>query len=279
MRTTLLCSSVTLLSCALALVAGSARAQDAAQPPVATTPATPPTTEAPPQPTQETPATTDATVAAPPPAEAPAEDAPIPAWIRIDSDGSYLQLWAGATHPLGEGIGLASDIYISSGGSLAEFDIGPAIAGGPFTITPMLGFQVDWSQKRANSLVPQLYVTGGPDPIYAEFWLQTYLNTVFNEGTNNDIFLRLFVDYKVGKYFGLGPQIEPTLALNETTDAAGNTRETGLSSLVVGGNVMLTQYGKGSTMFLFLGYETNEDARNAVGGGGLAGRFTYVYNF
>ena len=254
MRTTLVGSSVTLLACALALVAGSARAQDAAPPP------------------EPAPAA---------PVAAPAEDAPIPAWLRLDSDGGGLQLWAGATHPLGEGIGLASDIYIANyfgeggigPGMLGEFDIGPAIAAGPVTITPMLGFQVNFGLKKAQAIVPQLYVTGGPDPIYLEFWLQNYLNSVFTDDANNDLYMRLFVDYKVSKYFGVGPQIEPLLALNDM----GGARESGLASLVVGGNVMLTNYGKGSTMFLFLGYETQEDSR--PDDNGLAGRFTYVYNF
>jgi hypothetical protein len=256
MRTTLLGSSVALLSCALALVAGSAQAQDEAP------------AEAPP------PAAPEA--APPPPAEpAPAEDAPIPAWIRLDSDLFGLQLWAGATHPLGDGIGLASDIYLatSGGDTLGEFDIGPAIAAGPVTVTPMLGFQANWTDRKAQAIVPQLYVTGGPDPLYLEFWFQNYLNSIFTDGAANDIYMRLFVDYKLGKHFGVGPQIEPYLALND----AGATRETGLMSMVIGGNVMLTNYGKGSTMFLFLGYETKESAR--PDDNGLGGRFTYVYNF
>lgn len=286
MRTTLLATHVTLLSCAVALLAANAQAQDAAPPaappaaaepmPAAPPPAAPPAAAEPPAaPPME---------AAPPPPAPPAEEATIPAWFRVDSDGSSVQLWAGATHPLGEGIGLASDIYVL--GTLGEFDLGPAITAGPFTLTPMLGYQVNWSEKRSQALVPQLYFTGGPDPIYMEFWFQAYMNSVFMKDTNNDIYMRLFVNYKVSDFFQIGPEIEPTIFLN----TAGDTREKGLGSMVVGGDILLSNYGKASSIQLFLGYETkksnrvipSDDPALPDGGdptSGLAGRFTFVHNF
>jgi hypothetical protein len=220
--------------------------------------------------------------AEPPPAPA-AEEATIPAWFRVDSDLGTLQLWAGATHPLVEGVGLATDIYVLDGGGvdpLGEFDIGPAITAGPFTLTPMLGYQVNWGLKRSQALVPQLYFTGGPDPIYMELWAQFYLNSVFNDGASNDLYTRLFINYKVSNYFQIGPEIEPTIFLNDT----GETHESGLGGFVVGGDVLLSNYGKGSSIQLFLGYETKKSARLTPEGeddatSGLAGRFTFVHNF
>jgi hypothetical protein len=274
----------------VALLAANAQAQDA-PPPAAPPPAAEPAPAAPPpapQAAEAVPPPAAPPAAEPPPAAPPApaaEPASIPAWFRVDSDANSIQLWAGATHPLGEGIGLATDIYLldypgaDGVNALGEFDIGPAIAAGPFTLTPMLGYQVNWTLKKSQALVPQLYFTGGPDPIYMEFWGQMYLNSVFNEGANNDLFTRLFINYKVSDYFQVGPEIEPTFFLN---DAGG--RESGVGSFVVGGDVLLSNYGKGSSIQLFLGYETKKSARLTPDGeddatSGLAGRFTFVHNF
>jgi hypothetical protein len=218
------------------------------------------------------------TDAAPPPAPAPAaEAATIPAWFRVDSDLTGIQLWAGATHPLGDGIGLASDIYLV--GPYGEFDLGPAITAGPLTLTPMLGYQVDWVNRRSNAIVPQLYLTGGPDPIYMELWLQNYLLSPFAEGAPNDVYMRLFINYKVSDFFQIGPEIEPWFALNE----AGGTRDSGVSSFVLGGDVLLSNYGKSSSIQLFLGYEMKKSARALNDDDeqkrALGGRFTFVHNF
>jgi hypothetical protein len=207
-----------------------------------------------------------------PAAPAEAETFP-PAWFRIDSDGGALQLWAGATHSLGDGIGLATDIYVSSG-LLGEFDIGPAFTAGPFTVTPMLGIQFDWGQKKADALVPQLYVTGGPDPFYLELWVQNYLYSIFDyeiegEAPRNYVYFRLFADYKLGKYVAIGPQVEATLAVSGDGDS--------VTSLPIGGNVMLTNYGAGNSLFFFLGTETKDAAK--VDDASLVGRLTFVKNF
>ena len=146
----------------------------------------------------------------------------------------------------------------------------------------MLGYQVNWSLKKSQALVPQLYLTGGPDPIYMEFWGQMYLNSVFTDDAPNDLYTRLFVNYKVSDFFQVGPEIEPTFFLN---DAGG--RESGLGGFVLGGDVLLSNYGKGSSIQLFLGYEMKKSARaledpgdeNSERNRGLAGRFTFVHNF
>ncbi|MND07531.1 hypothetical protein D3C83_295670 [compost metagenome] len=60
--------------------------------------------------------------------------------------------------------------------------------------------------------------------------------------------------------------------------------------MVVGGDILLSNYGKASSIQLFLGYETkksnrvipSDDPALPDGGdptSGLAGRFTFVHNF
>ena len=91
-------------------------------------------------------------------------------------------------------------------------------------------------------------------------------------------FTRLFINYKVSDYFQVGPEIEPTFFLN---DAGG--RESGVGSFVVGGDVLLSNYGKGSSIQLFLGYEMKKSARalneDDEQKRALGGRFTFVHNF
>jgi hypothetical protein len=266
-----------LLCTAAGLITASAWAQDPVPAEPAPAEAAPAEAATTPEPAPAAPAASDP-VAQPEPA-APAEEETFPpAWFRIDSDGGALQLWAGATHPLGEGIGLATDIYVNSG-TLGEFDIGPAFTAGSLTITPMLGVQFDWGLKKAAAVVPQLYVTGGPDPIYLELWVQNYLYSVFDYPdeaavSRNTLYFRAFIDYKIGKYLAIGPQIEPLLAISGDGDS--------LLSLPVGGNIMLPNYGAGNSLFLFLGYETKEEARSSEGvfeDNGLVGRLTFVKNF
>jgi hypothetical protein len=210
-----------------------------------------------------------------PAAAEPAETFP-PAWFRIDSDAGLLQLWAGATHALSDTVGLATDIYVNSG-SLGEFDIGPAFTASSFIVTPMLGMQFDWVQKKAAAIVPQLYVVGGPDPIYAELWVQNYLYSPFDYASDggdtpnrSTLYFRLFVDYKATKYIAIGPQIEPLLALSGEGDT--------LIGLPIGLSVALLNYGVGNTLFAFLGIET-QDASKGPDGEQLAGRLTFVKNF
>jgi hypothetical protein len=193
-----------------------------------------------------------------------------------------LQLWAGATHPLSDSVGLATDIYVNSG-SLGEFDIGPAWTVGPLVVTPMLGIQFDWAIKKASAVVPQLYVVGGPDPIYLELWVQNYLYTPFDYPnaqavSRNYVYTRFFVDYELGKYFAVGPQLEALLYVSGDGDA--------LASLPVGGSILLSNYGVGNSLLVFLGYETKQEARagtDATGAAfddhGLVGRLTFVKNF
>jgi hypothetical protein len=181
-------------------------------------------------------------------------------------------------------VGLATDMYVNSG-TLGEFDIGPAIVAGPVTVTPMIGLQMNWAARRAAAVVPQLYVVGGPDPIYTELWLQWYNYAAFKDpnlgplGMQSYLYGRFFVDYEAHKYVAFGPQVEWTLALNDAAKALPEdaTEPSSLASLVIGGNVMLTNYGKSNTLIGFLGYELQSPNTSAFRH--LAGRLTFIRNF
>ena len=234
------------------------------------------------------PAPAEAAPAAPAaPAEAaPAATTPLPGWVRIDSDAGGVQLWGGATFPLTEGIGLAFDMYVLQyalpGGalgaptalSLGEFDIGPAITAGPFTLTPMLGVQFDWSSRKAQALVPPFYVTGGPAPIYSELWFQYYNNKVFNDALTNQVNGRLIVDYKISDYVAAGLELDLGFDSKGLPNAAGDAKK--VYSLPIGANVMFSNVGLNSSFMGFLGYETGDPSAQK---NHLAGRLTFVHNF
>jgi len=229
----------------------------------------------------ETPAAAPAT----PPAEAPPAS-----YFRIDHDYQYgLQLWAGATHALGEGIGLATDIYLAEvqGGAYngakyswyGEFDIGPAFTFGPLSLTPMVGVGFDWGAKHANLINgPQLYTILNTDKIYIESWIWTLLYSPFKEAPSPDIFhTRDWILYKLSGTLSVGPQLELWYSMKAKT-IAGTYNKSGLTSMPFGGHVDIA-YGTGNTLGLFLGYETNKDGRDARGGNAAVGRFTFVHNF
>jgi hypothetical protein len=201
------------------------------------------------------------------PGEAPAA---WPGWVRVDYDGGGIQLWGGATAPLTDGIGLAFDAYLA--GALGEFDIGPAITLGDFVLTPMIGAQFNFVARTYAALVPQLYLTGGPAPIYSELWLQYYnYNTVHkyrdkvDAAADDFLYLRLFVDYKISDYVGVGPQFELTQDFTAKE----------MTSMPIGANVFFFQAGAASTFQAFLGYETKKTFNDNH----LAGRLSYVHNF
>ena len=268
---------ITSLAALGVLVPAAAFAEDAAAP-AAAAPAAAPAPEAP------TPAEGAPAAAAAPATPAPAGPTPWPGWMRIDHDAGALQVWGGATAPLADGIGLAFDMYVNSG-FLGEFDIGPAIAVSTLTLTPMIGAQFDWSDRKLAAIVPQLYLTGPiGDKLYNELWVQYYNYKITDYQTEKGgftyLYLREFLDYKLSDWVGIGPQIELTQ----------NFTASQIQSLPIGGNVMLNA-GANSTLFFFLGYETNKnsntypsgtDAMGAPTGSekhNVAGRLTFVHNF
>lgn len=253
---------------AMCALPAAAWAQDAAAPPAEPAPAAEPAPVAEPVAPPAAAASVEAEAApaeeaAPAPAPEEADGpAAMPGWIRVDSDGLGVQFWGGGTYPLSDSVGLAFDMYVA--GTTGEVDVGPAIAAGPVTITPMIGIAFDWANQKAASLIPQLFVTGGPDPIYGELWVQYFANKVFTDGATNQLYLRLFADYKLNDYIALGPQVELT-----------HDSEADVVSLPVGGNVLLSNVGVASSWQLFLGYETKDTASDNH----LAGRLTFIHNF
>jgi hypothetical protein len=244
-------------------------------------------------PAPEEPMATDTDMAenmAEPPVEAE-EEGGVPGWFRVDSDGLGLQLWFGATHDLG-GVGLATDIYVDSG-TFAEFDIGIEIPIGDSLLIPMIGIGFNWAEMRPTTLIaPQLFAYLDFSPVYIEYWGQFFFNSPLasddvalvdagpvaiseKDAAADTFYNRLQLFFNVSETVQLGPQLEPILALN---DAAGD----GLVSLPIGLGTNIG-YGENNTLGLFLGYETQEDARVQVSDftgetveRGITGRFTFV---
>lgn len=231
------------------------------------------------EPTSTTPATAE------PASEAPADD-PVPSYFRFDHDYMFgLQLWAGATYPLMDGVGLATDVYLAENypavtdGLVAqswwgEFDIGPALTFGPLTVTPMAGIAFDWAAKRAVALnAPQLYTVLSLDNIYFESWIWTVLYSPFKDPVYNDYFhTRNWLLYKFNSTIGVGPQFEYEYLLNSKVVPKGT------AYMPLGAHVELS-YGAGNSLGLFLGYELDKDVRKAAGGKGAEGRISFVHNF
>jgi hypothetical protein len=209
----------------------------------------------------------EAPVEAPPPeAEAPSG---IAGWFRIDSDLGGLQLWAGASHPLGDGLALATDIYVY--GTVGEFDIGPAFSLGPAVLTPMVGLQIDWSEQKAISFVPQLYTIVDGGSLYFESWIQVFFNDMFVDDATNIFHTRDFLLFKASDYVAIGLEVDLNYAFsNAPTDADGE--ENAVVWLPVGPHLKLS-YGEGSTLELFAGYDLAAESFDA---NKLAGRFTFV---
>jgi hypothetical protein len=230
-------------------------------------------------------------IAAADPAPAPTPETPIPSYFRFDQD--YMlgtQIWAGATYPLTDKLGIAADIFVpenypgvsvnSTGAPKitnswwGEFDLGPALTLGPLTLTPMAGIAFDWAAKRAVAInAPQLYTIVNLDKIYFESWFWTILYSPFhNPVYSNFIHTRNWVLYKATKFISVGPQIELTYNLN--TQGYGVK---GITAAPLGGHVELA-FGAGNSVGLFLGYELSKTVRDN-NNGAAEGRLTFVHNF
>lgn len=269
-----------------------------AQPNLSSTPTTSaaaPSSPAPslPQVSEPTPSTASATApAANAPGATPAEEAkPVPSYFRVDHDYMFgLQLWAGATYPITDAIGIATDIYIAenyptfsggvdSAGAFSagttqsywgEFDVGPAFTFGKLTLTPMVGIAFDWAAKRAVAINgPQLYTVFNHDKIYFESWIWTLLYSAMNKAGPNDYFhTRNWILYKINDTIAIGPQVEYSYDLEAKRTVFG---------LPVGGHLELA-YGSGNSLGLFLGYDTKKSTHGADDTAAV-GRLTFVHNF
>lgn len=261
-------------------VPAGALAQDVAAPAAPAAEPVPMATPVDPQPVAEP-------VAAPAPVEAPAateetepapvEDAsaPVAGWFRVDSDWGGLQLWGGATFPLSDTIGLATDIYVY--GAFGEFDIGPSITLAPgISILPMIGLQIDWSTQKAAYLVPQFYAYVDSSSVYFEFWAQFFMSDMFNEGTTDFLHLRAFPVYKVSDVFAIGVEVDANLNLGNAPDYDADGEEDLLAWLPIGPHVKMNA-GELSTIELFVGYDLADPGQ--FGDRAFAGRFTFVQTF
>jgi opacity protein-like surface antigen len=186
-------------------------------------------------------------------------------YMRFDADAAGLQIWGGATHTLG-GLQLASDIILY--GTSAEFDVGPSFSFGAVSINPMVGVILDFTALQMTSLPVQFY-TYFDGPVYVESWVILGLTSPFVDLSQDALYTRNFLLFPVTDWLKVGPHFELTYNLNETVEGAGDD---GLSSLPVG-LALSTDYGKDSTVLVFLGYETQADENH------LTGRFTYIHNW
>lgn len=203
---------------------------------------------------------------------APAGDAveesssPISGWFRFDVDSLGPQFWFGATHEIG-GLAIASDIYVDD--AFAELDLGVALTFGNLSLTPMAGFGVNFQTYQLTTLIaPQLFTTYIQGPIYVDSWIQFFINSPFDDAGRDVFYFRAFVVYKLTEYFGIGPQVETSIFLDESVEGAGDG---GLAALPIGAQFNVG-YGENRTLGLFLGYDTRYEGE----GDGIAGRFTFV---
>jgi hypothetical protein len=209
----------------------------------------------------------------------PAEMGPMPepsrttdvtGWFRIDDDKGGLQLWAGATHPIGD-LSLASDIYVV--GATGEFDLGLTftVAEG-LSMTPMVGYTFDFGlQQSANLALPQLYTIYDGSSLYLESWIQVFFLSPFVSTATDYLHTRDFLLYKASHHVALGLEVDAEIALKNPPFKTDGTKAA-LYFLPVGPHFKI-HYGAGSTLELFAGYDVMAKDQ---GKHQLAGRFTFV---
>jgi hypothetical protein len=92
-------------------------------------------------------------------------------------------------------------------------------------------------------------------PAYLESWLQLFLYDLFEDGAQDSFYARNLLLVALGEPLSLGLELDATVAVQ---NGAGDT----LRSLPIGlvGNVQIV---RAFTLGLFLGYETQPEARNS----------------
>jgi hypothetical protein len=198
------------------------------------------------------------------------------AWLRLDADRVGLQLWLGATPTVGP-IDLAIDGVVSQvypgavdpsqnaafnaaiGDSYraptARLELGPALSWGALFVLPKLGIGYDFERQRVAPLVPQTLIIVQAGPVYFESWLQLFLYDVFEEGAQDSFHTRNTLLVALSPALALGAELDATVAVRNFTGSA-------LRGLPIGG-VANVQLAPPFTLGLFLGYETQSEARNA----------------
>jgi hypothetical protein len=222
----------------------------------------------------EAPAATEETEPAPEDASAP-----VAGWFRVDSDIGGLQLWGGATFPLSDTIGLATDIYMV--GTLGEFDIGPSITlGDGISILPMIGYAIDWSAQKSAAIIPQFYAYVDTSSVYFELWAQLFLLDMFapeSAPATDYLHLRAFPLFKASDLVAIGIEVDANIAVsNAPMTGPMMDEEQTLLWLPIGPHIKMNA-GEASTIELFVGYDLASEDLN--GDRRFAGRFTFVQTF
>ena len=195
------------------------------------------------------------------------EEASIPGFMRVDADALGTWIWFGATHSVG-GLDIASDVIVI--GATGELDVGPSFSiSEDLTVIPEVGVILDFGSMNIPTFIPQLYIFWTLGPLYLESWEHVYIGLKDESGPNY-FYSRTFLLYSLNDTLSIGPQIEPSLNLEDTDDSGT------LNSLLIGGRINLS-YGENNTLGLFLGYEAKEEARGELDG--ITGRFTFVRNW
>lgn len=219
-----------------------------------------------------------------PAADASSEVAPeevsepaVAGWFRVDLDIGGLQIWGGATFPLSDTIGLATDIYMF--GTVGEFDIGPSITLAPgISILPMLGLAVNFGPgaQKAAAFIPQFYAYVDTASVYFEFWSQLYLLDMFNEPSTDYLHLRAFPLFKASDWIAIGLEIDANIALKNAPLDPTNGDEIAIMWLPIGPHLKMNA-GAASTIEVFVGYDLANEAINF--NRRFAGRLTFSQTF
>jgi hypothetical protein len=198
------------------------------------------------------------------------------AWLRLDADRVGVELSAGATPAFGA-VDLALDVVLSQAypgavdpSQSAAFnaalddryrapslrlELGPALSWGGLFVLPKLGIGYDFERERVAPLVPQALIIVQAGPGYFESWLQLFLYDLFEDGAQDSFYTRNLLLFALSEPVSLGLELDATVAVQ---NSAGDA----LRSLPVGvvGNLQIV---RACTLGLFLGLETQREARNS----------------
>lgn len=207
-------------------------------------------------------------------------------WLRLDADRVGVSLWGGSTLNAGA-LNLSYDLVVTQAypgvvdplqgkefsarvgndyrAPTARLELGPAFSTGGLFLLPKVGLGFDFERKKLGPLVPQLMTIVEGGPLYVESWAQVYLYDLFDDGSQDSFYTRDMILVALSNAWALGPQVELTVALQNSPGKA-------LRSLPIGAAVN-TNPVEPLTLGLFLGFETQKAARNSEHDF-LAGRLT-----
>ena len=208
--------------------------------------------------------------------EMPMEEKPnITGWFQIDVDSLGTYFLIGASHPISGGISFDSNIYVNGSpamdGSrqfLGEFDMGvsfPVIANDSMALllTPMLGVGFNYvSPDGPYALYPQIFAILPAGKIFGFHWTISTVKSIFDDQSINELYNRTYITYAINDIVAIGPQFESVLGLGD---------KGGLWALNFGGRLNIG-YGKGNTLGLYVGYETEKGEDDT----GLTGRMNFT---